>query len=307
MDVIIRTENLVKQFGRTQAVNNISINVEKGEIYGFLGLNGAGKTTLIRMILGMIRPTSGTAYINNTPVKPGILNIWEKVGYLVETPYAYPDLTIKQNLELIRKLRGLTDSSSVLRVMEKLNLVQYQNVLAKHLSLGNAQRLGIAKAIIHDPEIIILDEPANGLDPAGIVEIRELLKDLAFKKGVTIFISSHILAEISKLANRIGIIHEGHLVQELKSTELQAQLRRKLVVNAKNLNKLESILKNNGYSAQRTKDNNIMITDEQVINAPDIIATLLVEEQVPPTLLKVDEEDLESYFLRMVSSKEESS
>ena len=304
MDVVIRTENLVKNFGQTQAVNDISITVEKGEIYGFLGLNGAGKTTLIRMLLGIIRPTSGTVYLDNTPVKPGILNIWKKVGYLVETPYAYPDLTVKENLEAMRKLRGLTDRSSVPRVIEKLKLEQYENVLAKHLSLGNAQRLGIAKALIHDPEILILDEPANGLDPAGIVEIRELLMNLAHSNGVTIFISSHILGEVSKFASRIGIIHQGKLIQEVKSSDLPTFLIKKLVVNAKDKNKLELVLKQNGYSPKTGENNLIQLSDKTAIDFPDQIATLLVQANIPPTLLKVDEEDLESFFLRTVSHKE---
>ena len=304
MDEVIRTENLVKHFGRTYAVNEISINVEKGEIYGFLGLNGAGKTTVIRMLLGMIKPTSGTAYINNISVKPGILNIWKKIGYLVETPHSYPDLTVKENLELVRMLRYIPERSSVLRVMERLHLEPYQNIIAKHLSLGNAQRLGIAKALIHDPEILILDEPANGLDPAGIVEIRELLKDLAFTKGVTIFISSHILAEISKLASRIGIIHQGRLVQELKSSELQIHLIRKLIVNAKDKDKLKAILTKEGYSPEQTANNYFELSDKDAIASPDRIATLLVKENVPPTLLKVQEEDLETYFLRTISLKE---
>lgn len=294
----------MKNFGQTKAVNDISINVEKGEIYGFLGLNGAGKTTLIRMLLGMIRPTSGTVYLDNLPVKPGIVDIWTKVGYLVETPYAYPDLTVKQNLEAIRKLRGLSDTSSVRTVIEKLRLEQYENVLAKNLSLGNAQRLGIAKALIHNPEILILDEPANSLDPAGIVEIRELLMNLAHSYGVTIFISSHILGEVSKFASRIGIIHQGKLMQEVKSSELLSLLNRKLIVNAKDKDKLELVLKQEGYSPKIGKNNLIQIFDKTAIDSPDTIATLLVQAKVPPTLLKVDEEDLESFFLRTVSHKE---
>ena len=304
MDEVIKTENLVKYFGKTHAVDDISINVEKGEIYGFLGLNGAGKTTVIRMLLGMIKPTEGKVYLHDTLIKAGINSIWKKVGYLVETPYAYPDLTVKENLEVIRKLRGIDNKSVVTKVMEDLRLSRYQNILAKNLSLGNAQRLGIAKALMHDPEILFLDEPANGLDPVGIVEIRELLKELAHKKGVTIFISSHILGEVSKFANRIGIIHQGKLVKELKTTELKNHLMKKLCISTRDVQKMQSILVREGYSPVISQEGFLEMTDEKAINAPDQIATLLVKENVPPTMLKIDEEDLESFFLRTISQQE---
>jgi len=192
---VIRTHNLSKHYGKVKAVDGISLNVRKGEIYGFLGLNGAGKTTTIRMLLGMIHPTTGESYLNGEKVNARMHNLWNHVGYLVEIPYSYPQLTVRENLEIVRRLRFLPDSRAVDSVIEKLQLGPYHNRKAKNLSLGNAQRLGLAKALIHNPDILILDEPANGLDPAGIVEIRELLRDLAFNKGVTIFISSHILGE----------------------------------------------------------------------------------------------------------------
>ena len=304
MNDIIRTENVSKFFGKTHAVENISITVEKGEIYGFLGLNGAGKTTVIRMLLGMIRPTSGTVYLHDTPVKPGILDIWKKVGYMVETPYSYPDLTVRENLESMRRLRGLLDSTRVDIIMQELKIEKYQHVLAKHLSLGNAQRLGIAKALIHNPEILILDEPANGLDPAGIVEIRELIRHLAYDKGVTIFISSHILDEVSRFASRFGIIHQGKLIHEIKTNDLHTKLHRKLLVNAHDQSKLREVLKLEGYEFDQSNNGCIILKEERAIDSPDTIATLLVNAHVPPTLLKVEEEDLESFFLRTISSKE---
>jgi ABC-2 type transport system ATP-binding protein len=214
MDAVIRTESLSKHYGKLKAVDEVSISVQKGEIYGFLGLNGAGKTTTIRMLLGLISPTSGAAYLNNNKVSPGNTEMWKDIGYLVEVPYSYPDLTVWENLEIIRRLRFLKDNRSTLNIIEKLRLEPYSDVLSKNLSLGNSQRLGLAKALIHEPDILLLDEPANGLDPEGIVEIRELLEDLAANSGVTVFISSHILGEISKLATRIGIIHEGKLIHE---------------------------------------------------------------------------------------------
>src|SRR4030042_841560 len=202
MDEIIRTENLKKHFGKVMAVDGIDLSIKKGEIYGFLGLNGAGKTTTIRMLLGMIRPTSGVSYIKCKKVNAGNSELWTGVGYLVEMPYSYPDLTVWENLEVVRRLRFIPDHDAVNSIIERLKLGPYRDRIAKNLSLGNAQRLGIAKAMIHDPELLILDEPANGLDPAGIVEIRELLLDLSHNQGVTVFMSSHILEEVARLADQ---------------------------------------------------------------------------------------------------------
>jgi len=300
MNDVIKTENVSKHYGDVHAVSDMSLNVRKGEIYGFLGLNGAGKTTTIRMLLGMIRPTSGTAYINGTKVYGDSIELWKNVGYLVEMPYSYPNLTVRENLEIIRRLRFLADKSSIDKVIEKLQLGSYANRKSKNLSLGNAQRLGLAKALIHNPEILILDEPTNGLDPAGIHEIREMLSDLATNHGVTIFISSHILGEISRFATRIGIIHEGRLIQEVDTNELDKLCSKRLLINANDKKAARSILVQSGYTVSETRDGLIEISDEKAIGKPDVIATIMVNAGCPPTLLHVEEEDLESYFLRTI-------
>lgn len=300
MNEIIRTDNISKYFGEVKAADNISLSVRKGEIYGFLGLNGAGKTTTIRMLLGMIRPTSGESYLNGEKVDVDSHNLWNSVGYLVEIPYSYPELTVRENLEIVRRLRLLPDSNSVDKVIKKLKLEAYQDRKAKNLSLGNAQRLGLAKAIIHNPEILILDEPANGLDPAGIVEIRELLHDLAFNMGVTVFISSHILGEISRIATRVGIIHEGRLIQELDIEKLDQLRKRSLLINLDDKKGALSVLTKDGYSPTITENDFIELSNEEAILHPENVNSLLVHSGHPPTLLKVTEEDLESYFLRII-------
>ncbi len=300
MNEIIRTDNISKYFGEVKAADNISLSVRKGEIYGFLGLNGAGKTTTIRMLLGMIRPTSGESYLNGEKVDSNSHNLWNSVGYLVEIPYSYPELTVRENLEIVRRLRLLPDSNSVDKVINKLKLEAYQNRKAKNLSLGNAQRLGLAKAIIHNPDILILDEPANGLDPAGIVEIRELLHDLAFNMGVTVFISSHILGEISRIATRVGIIHEGRLIQELDIEQLDQLRKRSLLINLEDKKGALSVLTKDGYSPTITENDFIELSNEEAIRHPENVNSLLVHSGHPPTLLKVTEEDLESYFLRII-------
>jgi len=305
MDDIITTEKLTKKYKDVLAVSEISLNVRKGEIYGFLGLNGAGKTTTIRMLLGMINPTKGKAFIKGKEVNSGSTDLWKEIGYLVEIPYSYPDLTVKENLEIIRQLRLMNDKNVVASIMDKLRLTQYANRKAKNLSLGNAQRLGLAKALIHNPNILILDEPANGLDPAGIYEIRELLIDLAKNKGVTIFISSHILGEISRFSTRIGIIHNGKLIQEINTPQLEQLCQKRLKINTRNNNLAKSVLHQAGIIAKDTTDNMLEIQNETIINNPESIATLLVNNQVPPSLLNVVEEDLESYFLRTIGIKGE--
>jgi ABC-2 type transport system ATP-binding protein len=300
IDTSIFTTGLTKRFGNFTAVDNISLNIRRGEIYGFLGLNGAGKTTTIRMLLGMIKPSVGSVELFGTKVKPGQTSVWQRAGYLVETPHAYPDLTVKENLEIVRRLRHLNDNTAVPQIIAELGLGQYADRRAKTLSLGNAQRLGLAKALIHHPDLLILDEPANGLDPAGIVEVRELLCGLAEDKGVTIFVSSHILSEVSRLATRIGIIHEGKMVKEIDARHLAEQEEQYLRVDVANISTAQASLKRAGI-ASRLNDHSLIITERTVIEHPDRIATLLVQAGCPPTRLVVEQSDLEAYFLNLVS------
>ena len=233
MDNVIETNALVKRYGDVTAVDRLSLRVARGEIYAFLGLNGAGKTTTIRLLLGMVKPNAGEARVLGTRIRPGGTEPWRSVGYLVETADAYPELTVRENLEAMRRLRPGTEPQAVARVIERLGLGAYADRRAGTLSHGNAQRLGLAKALLHSPELLILDEPANGLDPAGIVEIRDLLHELARDHGVTVFMSSHILGEVSRLAQRIGIIHQGRLLQELDVDELERKRTRRLVLRTR--------------------------------------------------------------------------
>lgn len=300
----IAANGLTKRFGDVTAVNDLSLNIHRGEIYGFLGLNGAGKTTTIRMLLGMIKSSAGSVSLFGIKVQPGQRSIWQRVGYLVETPHAYPDLTVRENLEIVRRLRRLNDTNAVEKVIGELGLTQYANRRAKILSLGNAQRLGLAKALIHHPDLLLLDEPANALDPAGIVEVRNLLRSLANNNGVTIFISSHILSEVAKLATRIGVVHEGRLVKQLDAKELSEQEEQRLVVDVRNTEAALSALGKAGIAARLDSKNSVVITDNPTMQHPDQVATILVEAGCPPTRLVVEQGDLESYFLRLVGMKE---
>jgi ABC-2 type transport system ATP-binding protein len=302
MNWTIETETLGKRYGDVTAVDGLSLRVAEGEIYAFLGLNGAGKTTTIRMLLGMIKPTCGNATVLGKHVRLGSREPWAQVGYLVEMPHAYPELTVYENLEVARRLHPGTAPKAVSRMIERLGLAAYANRRAGVLSQGNAQRLGLAKALLHDPQLLLLDEPANGLDPAGIVEIRELLLELTRQQGVTVFMSSHILAEVSRLAKRIGIIHEGRLLQEMDMAELERNRRRRLLVRARDIEAAQRVLSAAGHPGEIHPDGILELNQKTAIERPDDIASLLVRAGAPPTQLLVEEEELEPYFLRLVGS-----
>ena len=305
MNTVIAASVLTKRYRDVVAVDQLNLNISSGEIYGFLGLNGAGKTTTIRMLLGMIKPNAGVVSLFGTRVHPGITSIWERVGYIVETPHAYPDLTVRENLEMTRRLRRLNDNDAVPKVIVELKLEHYANRRAGTLSLGNAQRLGLAKALIHHPDLLILDEPANALDPAGIVEIRNLLRNLATNNGVTIFVSSHILSEVSRLATRIGVIHEGKLVKEITAEDLAEQEEQRLIVDVKDVGSALSALGKAGFAARSDGRNTLIITDKNAMQHPEEISTVLVQASCPPSRIVIERGDLESYFLNLVGVKEE--
>jgi ABC-2 type transport system ATP-binding protein len=220
----IATRALSKRYRDVLAVDALDLNVHPGEIYGFLGRNGAGKTTTIRMLLGLIRPTSGEAEVLGRRIVAGETEVFRRIGYMVESATAYPNLTVRENLDIQRRLTG-APVTAIAETIELLRLGPYANRRAGQLSLGNKQRLGLARALLHSPDLLVLDEPANALDPAGIVEVRELLRSLADERGVTVFMSSHILAEVAHLADRIGIVHEGRLIEECSREELAAKAR----------------------------------------------------------------------------------
>jgi len=301
---IIETVSLSKHYKGFQAVKDVSLQIRKGEIYGFIGLNGAGKTTTIRMLLGLIRPTKGTSYINGYKVSRTSSYIWKKVGHIVETPHSYPELTVEENLDIYRRLRLISDREVIRKTMQQLHLTKYAHTKAKDLSLGNAQRLGIAKALLHSPEILILDEPVNGLDPEGIVEIRKLFQELAENDGVTILISSHLLSEVAKIATKIGIIHEGQLIQEIEAKQLNQLLNEHLVIDTHNNSLALQKLLSEGFNTTKMNHNGLIETyDKEAIQDPGKISRFLVYNSLPPIRLTVNEEDLESYFLRLIRSK----
>lgn len=301
---VVVTSSLTKRYGDHTVVNDLSLRIGPGEIYGFLGLNGAGKTTTIRMLLGMVRPSEGSARLFGVPVRPDIPDVWARVGYLVETPYAYQELTVRENLEISRRLRQLSDPHAVDRIMKRLALTQYADQRAGTLSLGNSQRLGLAKALLHDPDLLILDEPANGLDPAGVVEVRDLLRELAHERGVTVFISSHMLGEVARLVTRIGIIHQGRLIEELDAEQLEQNRRQWLVVDARDREAARATLTSAGFVVETSRDGTLTLPDAHASAHPDDIAERLVRAGAALTRLAVEVEDLETHFLRLVGMEQ---
>ena len=298
MSLAVETIGLSKSYGPVRAVDSVSLRVGRGEIYGFIGRNGAGKTTTIRALLGMIRPSAGSVRMLGEAVGPYGRGPWRRVGHLVEEPSAYPELTVRENLEIARRLQGLQGSAATSRAIERLGLGDYADRKAGVLSSGNLKRLGLARALLHEPELLILDEPANGLDPAGVVEIREMLAGLVREHGVTVFMSSHILTEVDRLATRIGIIHQGALIEEIEGGRLEELRSPRLEVEARDLEAAQRALALAGYEAT-TQDGALILSQAEAIAAPDRVATVLVNAGAPPTRLQIQQEDLEAHFLRL--------
>jgi ABC-2 type transport system ATP-binding protein len=302
MSLAIETNQLTKNFGDVRAVDAVNLRVGEGEIYGFLGLNGAGKTTTIRALLGMIRPSEGNVNVLGQAVGPNGRGPWARVGHIVESPSAYPELSVRENLDIARRLHGIQNFKVLDEIIEQLALGSYSDRKAGTLSTGNLQRLGLARALLHGPELLILDEPANGLDPAGVVEIRDLLRSLAHEKGVTIFMSSHILTEVDRLATRIGIIHKGRLIEELDTDKLENLRTKRLEIKARNIEAVQISLQSAGYKFVITNDT-IVLNDAHAIEHPDDIAHILVNAGTPPTRLAVEQEDLEDHFMKLTGGE----
>ena len=220
-EYVIETRNLTKQYGVQKSVSDLNIHVKRGRIYGLLGRNGAGKTTTMKMLLGLIKPTSGTVKIFGKSMIGNEKKILPRIGCLIESPGFYPNLTGTENLKIFVRLRGIPAKNAIKSALEVVGLPYNDKKLFSQYSLGMKQRLAIALAIMHDPELLILDEPINGLDPIGIAEVRDFIRELCDVRGKTILISSHILSEISLLADDIGIIDHGVLLEEESIAELE--------------------------------------------------------------------------------------
>ncbi|MMZ47477.1 putative ABC transporter ATP-binding protein YxlF [compost metagenome] len=292
---VIETNNLTKTFKEFKPVDALSLQVKKGEVYGFLGPNGAGKTTTIRMLLGLVRPTKGEVRIFGKPLERYRLEIARKVGSMVETPSYYGHLTGYENLEITRKLLD-ADRKDIDQALEIVRLTEWRNKKVKTYSLGMKQRLGIAQALIGRPEMLILDEPTNGLDPAGIHEIRDLIVTLPEQMNMTVLVSSHILQEVERIADRVGIINRGKLLFQGELAELQNRSRAKIYVEADRPDEAAHMLFNAGYRIE--KKEGALYIDADKSQAAEINRSLILNGY-DVSHISEERKTLEDIFLEM--------
>lgn len=297
MEYVIETKNLTKKYGNSTVVDNINLHVPKGKIYGLLGRNGAGKTTTMKMMLKLIKVTGGNINLFGANFRNN--NIYKKIGSIIETPGFYQNLTARDNLKLLAKLHGNITDKEVQEALEIVGLHKEDKKTFSNFSLGMKQRLGIAAAIMHNPELLILDEPINGLDPIGISEIRSFLLSLSHDKGVTIFISSHVLSEIEQIADVIGVMNNGKLVEEVNILELQEKLKHYIEITVSDTKLAEKVLRDNfSIKDYSIIDNTIYIYDKN--KSISDINKSLVQNNISVTKLNPCKETLESYFENLI-------
>lgn len=295
MEYILTTNNLSKKYGNKYAADKINIHVKRGEIYGLIGRNGAGKTTILKMISGLANPTDGEYSING---KNGSELAAErpKVGALIETPGLYPNLSAYENIKLKCIAMGMNDKEYIIKLLRLVGLENTERKKARNFSLGMKQRLGIALALVGNPDIIVLDEPINGLDPQGIVEVREILGKLSKEKGVTIIISSHILDELSKISNSYGIIHEGRLIEEMTSKQLEEKCGEYVFLKTNESARAGQILQSMGLNNFNFIDEATIRINHKVEDTAEIVERL-VTSGIRVSEISVNYLSLEEYYL----------
>ena len=296
MKYILTTNDLTKNYNNHCAAYKINIHVKKGEIYGLIGRNGAGKTTILRMISGLSNPSSGT-YSINEKTKADLVHERKNVGTLIEAPGIYPNMTAYENLKIKCIATDKNNSEYINSMLKLVGLEKAKNKKTREFSLGMRQRLGIALALVGDPEIIILDEPINGLDPQCIAELREILLSLSKERGITIIISSHILDELSKIADSYGIIHQGKLVDEMTSQQLEDRCGEFVVLKTNDNLKAVQILNEMGITQLKTENNSIKITNSNLKN--EEIVDRLVKSGLKISEIFLNRLTLEEYYLNL--------
>ena len=298
--VVLKTYNITKKYGEQLAVDNVNMTIKKGDIYGFIGQNGAGKTTLIRLITGLIHKSGGEIELLGANEENELNKARTMVGSLIESPSLYTNMTARENLEVSRLVRNIPGKKCIDEVLELVGLKDVEKKKVKNFSLGMRQRLGIANALMGNPKLLILDEPINGLDPMGIVEIRELLKKINKEKDMTILISSHILSELSELATTYGIISNGKLIEEITAKQLSEKCRQyidlKVDDTARAVILLERELGINDYEV--LEDSNIKVFSN--LDNVGEINSLLSRSGIIVESISVKGENLEEYFMNKV-------
>lgn len=302
-DVILQIDNLGKQYQDFWAVKNLSLTVRQGEIYGFLGRNGAGKTTTIRMIMSLIRPTEGKITLFGKAQSEWGKDLFRQIGVTIEYPGFYPSLTARENLLIYARMMCVTNDR-INEVLAYMGIEKAANQQVRRFSLGMKQRLGLARALLHKPKLIILDEPTNGLDPAGILEIRGMIKHLAEEERITFFVSSHILSEVEKMATRIGIIHQGSLVEEVDLATLQKEEQSYVELRVDDSERAVKLLQD------RLGSKNVLTLSQQSIRIQlndeksETINRLLHEHGFAVPHFALHRETLEDRFMKLTGGKE---
>ena len=296
MNYILTTNNLTKNYKNHCAADKINNQEKKGEIYGLIGRNGAGKTTILRMISGLSNASSGSYSINGK-TNAQLVHERKNVGALIEAPGLYPNMTAYENLKIKCIATGKNTPEYINSMLKLVGLEKAKNKKTKEFSLGMRQRLGIALALVGDPELIILDEPINGLDPQGIAEMREILNTLSKERGITIIISSHILDELSKIADSYGIIHQGKLIDEMTAQQLENKCGEFVVLKTNNNLKAIQILSEMGIDEFETENNTIKITTSNVNN--EEIVDRLVKSGIRVSEIFFNRLTLEEYYLNV--------
>lgn len=302
MDFILTTQNLGKQYRHFQALNGFHMHVPKGSIYGFVGRNGAGKTTLIRLICGLQEPTEGSFSLYGMKNSDdNIIHARRRMGAVVETPAIYLDLSAADNLKQQYRLLGLPSFDSIPALLKLVGLETTGTKKARKFSLGMKQRLGIAIALAGDPDFLVLDEPINGLDPQGIIEMRELIRKLNREQGITFLISSHILDELSRLATHYGIIDKGRMVKELSAEELEASCRKCTEIEVSNMSALTRVLEHMAVDYEVRSETRADIFARVNITQ---LALALAEENCNIRSVTEKDENLESFFIALTGGDE---
>jgi len=301
MSYILKTCNLIKTYNEKEVVSNVNMNVKKGEIYGFLGPNGAGKTTIMRMMTNLVKPTSGEIEIFGEKITDTSYEFLKRLGTIIEYPAFYERLTARENLELHCEYMGYHDKKAIDKALDLVKLKNIDNKMVKEFSLGMKQRLGIARAITTKPELLILDEPINGIDPIGIKELRNLFKMLSKEYGITILLSSHILGEIEQVADTIGVINNGKLIEEVSMESIRESNTEYIQLVTSDSKKASYILSNNlNISNFKVIDNGVIRIYTNTVPQNIISKTLILNDVAIEAITKKNS-SLEDYFLSLLN------
>ena len=301
MNYILRTTNLFKKYKDKEVITDVNMNIKKGEIYGFLGPNGAGKTTIMKMMLNLVKPNGGEIEVFGEKLNHKSYEILKRIGSIIEYPVFYDKLTGRENLEIHCEYMGYYDKSTIDKAIEIVNLTGIDNKAVKDFSLGMKQRLGIARAIITKPELLILDEPINGLDPIGIKEIRDILKMLNKEYGITILISSHILGEVEQIADTIGIINNGKFIEEVSMESIRENNTEYIEIITKDCIRAAYILENDLHISNfKVIDNTLIRIYDLELSQKDISKTLILNE-VEIEAINRKNNTLEDHFLNILN------